>query len=596
MKPRRFASPLAALALFASTISPLARAADAPLGVDWVSNDALVHVESARPTLLLDRFLSPSFQAYLGAIPQYKRYIESAEFKQQSAQIEFVATLLDTTWERAIRDLAGGGLILSAEVVDGKPAVTLILTPSDPAFLAKAHTKLLDLARADAKGKGNPDPIKTADHRGITGYSVSSEEAHAIVRDALVITNSPKHLKTVIDRALDGKPGGAPPRELTDRRIQAKSNTDTIAWGLVRLEKLRALDPKFAIPEKIDPGATFLFGPWLEAARKAPWASAAIRWGDVAMTAEVELPAPRDGYSDTYRRYLPKPGQGAPQLLAPKGVIGNFSLWRDLASIWEVRAEIFPPEALQGLAQLDSFAGQFFGGREFGSGVLASLGTNWRLVVAEQDYAKMSPVPDIKLPAFALVIDTAPDDEEFAQRLRVAFQSFVGLANLGAAQEKAPPLESGSETVDGVTILTTHFLSPKAPAAKPGEPAAQPEPVHQRHNFTPSAMQVGNTFVLSSSIGLARDLVPLLKTPAKSMTETAILDVDGRALARLVEINKSRLVMQNMLEKGNDRAKAESEIGFLEAVLRYFSHATMTASDANESLRFFLKVDLGTAK
>ena len=47
-----------------------------------------------------------------------------------------------------------------------------------------------------------------------------------------------------------------------------------------------------------------------------------------------------------------------------------------------------------------------------GTGVLGALTSDWRLVVAMQDYTAMSPVPDVKLPAFALVVDVRPDDED----------------------------------------------------------------------------------------------------------------------------------------------------------------------------------------
>src|SRR5262249_36757087 len=83
--------------------------------------------------------------------------------------------------------------------------------------------------------------------------------------------------------------------------------------------------------------------------------------------------------------------------------------------------------------------------------------------------------PDVKLPAFALIIDLKPEDEDFHQRLKVAFQSFIGLANLGAAQQKAPPLELGSESFEGVTIATAKFMPPKT------DPSEK-EPVHGRHN------------------------------------------------------------------------------------------------------------------
>ena len=188
------------------------------------------------------------------------------------------------------------------------------------------------------------------------------------------------------------------------------------------------------------------------------------------MAAELILPVPPGGRGAAFRGFVPPEGSGAPALAKPPGMIASVSLWRDLSAVWESRADLLTPEAVQGLAQLDTFAGQFFGGRDFGTGVLGALTSDWRLVVAMQDYAAMSPVPDVKLPAFALVVDVRPDDDDFAARLKVAFQSFVGLANLGAAQSKAPPLELGSETFEGVTISTTHFMAPARKANDEARP------------------------------------------------------------------------------------------------------------------------------
>ena len=131
--------------------------------------------------------------------------------------------------------------------------------------------------------------------------------------------------------------------------------------------------------------------------------AAAIRehCGEIAAT--VELPAPPGGYPASVKGYVPAVGQGSAPQLRPPGTIASLSLWRDWATIWESRTELFTPEVVQGLAQLDTFAGQFFGGREFGSDVLGAFDPHWRLVIAHQDYEALKPAPDIRLPAFALV-------------------------------------------------------------------------------------------------------------------------------------------------------------------------------------------------
>ena len=97
--------------------------------------------------------------------------------------------------------------------------------------------------------------------------------------------------------------------------------------------------------------------------------------------------------------YVPGQGKGTAPPLRPPGTIASLSLWRDWATIWESRADLFPPETVQGFAQLDTFAGQFFGGRDFGTDVLGAFDPHWRLVVAQQDYAALKPAPDVKLPA-----------------------------------------------------------------------------------------------------------------------------------------------------------------------------------------------------
>ncbi len=198
----------------------------------------------------------------------------------------------------------------------------------------------------------------------------------------------------------------------------------------------------------------------------------------------------------------------------------------------------------------------------------------------------MSPSPDVKYPAGALLISLKPGDEEFAIRLQAAFQSFVGLVNIGAAQQKAPPLLLGSKQVDGVTITSASFLAP-------GKNKETEGPVNPRFNFSPSAFQVGNTFVLSSSLDLARSLVKSLNEPSEPSHDTLVAEADGPALAKLVDVNREQLAMRNMLEKGNDRSKAESEIDLLSALLRYLGHGRMTISDHDTQSRLSIEFHLG---
>jgi hypothetical protein len=580
-------SILAALTMVIASMATTPSLAQVPKGAGWISGDSVAYLEVSRPSAILERLTGEPFRGLIESSASVRKYLESDGYRKARGAVDAITGALDSKWDRALLDLVGGGIVVAVEP-STPPRAFLIATPRDPAFLLKAQETILALARSDAATKGQPDPIKSAEHRGIRGYGIGPKVAHAIVDGTLVLADSGESLKTIIDRSLDhpdpSKMLPADPLWQARRKVQLAD--DSAAWGLIRIDRLRQIDPKaLAVPERVNPLLTILFADWIEAARKSPWASASLTWTPERLGASLTLATPPDGFSDAFKRFVPTKGKGAPSPAMPKGMIASLGLWRDLSSIWEVRSELFPPEVVQGFAQLDTVAGTFFGGRDFGTGVLGALGTDWRLVVARQDPSTLDPIPDDKLPAFALIADLKPDDDEFAVRLKSAFQSFVGLANLGAAQTKAPPLMLGSETFEGVVISTSKFLKPKGGLA-PGEP------VHTRHNFSPSAAQVGDRFILSSSLGLIRDLIPTLKNPAGPSDATLVIAAEGAELAGLIEANRLRLVMQNMLEKGNDRPKAEEAVETLARIVRTLGRGEFTALDTPDAVQF--RIDFAT--
>ena len=575
----RFGPPTLSAWLFLIGSAPAAE----PRAARLVPPNTAIYVEVPDPTVLIDRVKGGGPRAILAAVPAYRKAVEGPQLAGASLAAGAIAFQVGTTPEAGLRSLTKGGMALA---IEGPNQAVLTITPTDPALLDRAHARFLAMARDDATKKGKPDPIKEADYKGIHGWSFSDKEAHAIIDGTLVVATGGDMLKRVIDRIKDGVPGGslADNAEFAARRAAAPK--DGAAWMFARLDRLRELDPKrFGKPATPDTGQTLLFGPWAELLRTAPWISMSLGWTERQLGLDVTLPTPAGGYPKALARYIPPAGAGAAAPLKVPGLIATLSLWRDLAAVWEVRGELFPPEAQQGFAQLDTFAGQFFGGRDFATGVLGAVESRWNLVIARQDDKALNPRPEVVLPAFALIIDLKPGDPEFAQRLQAAFQSFIGLSNLGAAQMKAPPLMIGSERFEGVTIATSSYSPPIGPA--------KAEPANRRHNYSPSAAQVGDRFVISSSVGLARSLVTAIATPPGPATELSLVaEADGESLAGLIEQNKARLVEQNMLEKGNDQAAAEGEVGLLSGLVRYLGRAGLSVQDAPDALRVHLKFDL----
>jgi hypothetical protein len=583
------------------------RAADSPTkaALDWIAADAVACVEIPHPDRLIDRLTDPLILNYASSLPQYRAAVQSKNFRELSGVVKLLAAQLDTTWDQGLKDLTGGGLVLTVEAEKAaEPRVFLIVSPRDEALLDRAHQAILKLARADATNKGKPDPVKTSDCKGVTIYSTGDGEApgYAILRGRLVVSNSAKNLSKLIDRALavetgNRQGGNAKFAECAEwKALKARGGDDDSVVALARLDRLRKLDPaRFTPSDKPDTGVTLLFRSWYELLKRAPWLSFAARWSDQELAGTLELPLPPQGHLAIVKGYVPDGGEGAAGLIQPPGTIASLSLWRDWATLWESRADLFSAEVAQNLAQLDTATGQFFGGREFGADVLGSLGPHWRLVIAQQDYGNLKPAPDVKLPGFAIVAEIAEPEGDFGQKLKTAYQTIVGLSNIDATQQKAAPLELGSEEVEGVTLATARYVLP------PGAAADQMTP-QRRYNFSPSAAQVGKFFILSSSRDLARSLIKELKgknaaaARAAAARSTFAVEAEGRELARILDLNRDRLAMQTMLERGETKEKAQAQVDQLLAFVRYLGRGRLSIEDAKNASRLELKFQLSGGK
>jgi hypothetical protein len=586
---------------------------DDPAAPVLLSKDAVIALEVPSPGRLIDRLTDPRIQDFLVTLPQYRKALEGKPFRDVASIIKVVAAQLNTTWDKGLKDLTGGGIFFALEAPESKaPHFVLIIKPKDETLPDRVLKALLKLVRQDTAGKGKPDPIKTSDHRGTAIYSPADQPqvGLAIQKGRLLVSNSKKALASLIDRGLDGpgpagaksaSPNARAPASGRDenhewKALRDRKGPDAIAWGFARMDAVRKLDPKrYAAQGNPDTGQVLFFGSWIEALKQASVATASLDWSESELSATLELPRSSSGLPAKVKGYVPGPDAGAAPLIQPPGTLASLSLWRDWATIWDSRADLFPPEVVQNLAQFDSFAGQFFGGREFGTDVLGALDPHWRLIVARQDYQSLKPAPDVKLPAFAIVAELNAPEGDFAQRLKIAFQALIGISNVEAIQNKAVPLELGSEEVEGVTLATSRYVLPQA------SPAANVTP-QQRYNFSPSAARVGKFFVLSSSSGLARLVIKELNARGAGTIEsnlgkeTLVIEADGPELARLLEINAERLAMETMLSRGETNEKARAQVQALLSFVRYLGHGRLTIRDEPATTRLDVKLRLWEQK
>ena len=141
-------------------------------------------------------------------------------------------------------------------------------------------------------------------------------------------------------------------------------------------------------------------------------------------------------------------------------------------------------------------------------------------------------------------------------------------------------------------MATTRYLVPRT-SAPAGEQALQ------RYNFTPAAAQVGKFFILSSSTPLARSLVKELKAADGSRSigseanATLTAEADGPALARFLEKNHGRSVMQAVLKEGESKEKADQRVDLNISLFYYLRHGRLVVRDDPDATRIQLKLELG---
>ncbi len=590
---------LAAALFFVDTQAPAQEASGQRLSDQVPASEVPLYLTISEPgKLFAKEFRNPVFLNALKNIPTVGPQLENPQIDQLKAVLGALAATEDMSWLEMVQELFAGPAELA---VAGPNKLALTVRPKDPARLERLHNKLLEFVESDAQQKGTPSPVKRFEHGGQKCFSLAPNESHTILDGRFLLTGSEQSLKDAIDAFHGQKKTESPLASdpgFKSAWEAAKPETRE-AWAFVNLEKLRTMNGGLYVPEEYNPLMALLFGGWVEAYNKADWTGLALSWKDAKPSLEATMPVSSETAAGPIRTaFTPPAGTYAERPLTVPNQIGTLSLWRDLGKVWNVRDKIVAGPARQGLDGLDNGIGQFFGGRDFETGVLGSLKPDWRLVVAEQNLAALNPKPDLVLPSFAVCVGYDTKDEDFRQRWVIAFQSFVGVLNVVGAQEKAPAMVQNQEQYKGASIFSAAFLPPAKATDVKNDAEKPAEGVHIRHNFRPTLAIAGDKIVVSSTVEMARAVVDSLTSAPASDTppDAAFLEIDGQKLGKIVETNKERLVMQNMVEKGNGRKGAESEIGALEALVKGLNHATATASDTKDRFTLKLSFDLNPAK
>ena len=558
----------------------LAGAADPlPPAAEWLPPEPIVSIEVSDPNRLLDRLLDPHTTAAIQETAAYQHYRKTPQMMEFLNGIRLFEASLGVSWETALRKLVGGGAMVA--VWPNGDAVAII-DGEDADLLGRLHEMALAIAQGEAEKAGQPGRVASADYRGVTGWTFNGEEAHAILGTRFVLANRAEALRAVIDLKAEGSANLA---STAHYRAAAEAAGSSPVMGYVDLATLRHLTALHnALEGTSEPLASLLFSGILESIRTSNW---------LALTADLHesllyVAAVTDGepVEEAAAFALPKsPGEGAMPNLDVPGRIAALSLYRDLHGFYAAKDDLFP-ERTSGLIFFENMMGIFFSGRDFTEEVLVELKPQVRLVVAEQVYDPAVGTPRVQVPAFALVFGMHRP-ESFMPVAEGAVQTALGLVNFTRGQQGLAGLII-DRLEHGDTRFTVAYFS-TVDAKDPGD-------LDTQFNFRPALARVGEFLVLSSTEGLARDLIDVLTAEAAEAVEPlpgvhSLMEADATALASIARANFDQLVLNNMVEQGTSREESEAGITGLITILEHLGRARLEMGSQDGQTRLMLDIE-----
>ena len=558
----RLLTPVVALAALGLLWPREVAAQDPPPAAQWVPGEAVLSLELTRPEAVLDLLLDEEITDFVTGLPVWQELEASGKLGEFQNIVNYVEFSVGTDWRDILARATGGGITLA---VGPDGTVVLMVDAADEHIVAKLHEFFLEAARGEATKAGEPDRVRSEQHGDVEVWSFDGKEAHAILGKRFVLSNRPEGLRAVLELREGTREGNL----ATKASYQAATKAvgpDAALRVYVDLDTLKqAPDVARALEQgRQNPMVALLLAGVVDSLRESTWLASGLHVERDELVLRALTDAGPTGSASPAAFALPTaPGDGPRPNLEVPNRIAAFSAWRDLHRFYAAKDELFP-ERSSGLIFFENMMGIFFSGRDLTDEVLAEMRPEIRLVVAEQTYDPAIGTPQVRFPGFAAVLGLRHPDM-FGEVVEEGWQKALGLINFTRGQEALPGLII-DRGVQGDTEFTVAYFSTSAPDVE--DRAHLP----QRFNIRPSVAMPGEYLILSSTEGLARDLIDALgeeaATNVSRLEVDTLLELDGAHLASIVEANRESMVRNNMLEEGNTRKEAETAIELLATVTR----------------------------
>jgi len=556
-----------------------------PPAIQWIPQDALIVLEVSRPKALLEVFTNDKATAAITALPLYKQQASKPKFNEFLNIISFIETTLGTDWRTGLGKLTGAGITLA---VCPEDTVLLIIDAEDGQMLERFHEFFLNVARSEAEKKGKYNIVASKEYEGVTAWTFDGKEAHTIIGKRLVLANRPEGLKAVLQRRSEAK-NESLAANTTYRAAKKTVGPDAIANAFVNLKPLINLPQVAQLfkQQSENPLSALVFAGIVEATRDSNWLALGLHIEDSTLVFRASVDGKKVAQTSPAAFALPeKPNEGVlPNLTVPRQ-IAALSLYRDLHQFYAAKDDLFP-ERTSGLIFFENMMGIFFSGRDLTEEVLAETKPEIRFVVAEQQYDPAIGTTQIKLPAFAAIL-RLHHPEQFNEVAEEAWQKALGLINFTRGQQALEGLIIDRSTYAGTKYSMAYFSTSGIDDKKN---------LDMRFNIRPALAMPGEYLILSSTDGLARDLINTLNqetaNKVKPFVETnSVVEIETAQLTSILKANRDTLVRSDMVKKGSTQEEAEAGIDMLITLVKLVNRAKLSLGTHEDLTQGSLEIKL----
>ena len=490
----------------------------------------------------------PLFQR-LKQLPNYQQALSNPQLLQLG---NFIETQLQMEWDEALSKSTHGGVY---GMFDAEYQAGAMLLHGDDDTLTQVQDTIVGFVRSVGALAGQ-NPVKQGEYMGIQAYQIG-ETRFATHNGWAVVTNNAEYGRQILNRLAGMSASSLAQTDTYKKASAARKSGEGDGWIFANIATLQN-NGQF---EQAELGmqenmlVELLFGGILSQLKYTPFLLGSIDLEDSHIRFEVDSAFDSSHIPDIRRYYFgPDDSKGAPLSLDVPNQVLAINTYRDLGQWWLLAPDLFNDQVNERIALVDATLSTFFGGKDFGQDILASLEPEIQIISTTQSFDG-KPEPEIKVPSFALVA-AMKDPETMKAELNRTFISGIGFINIIGAMEGQPQFDITLEEVDGASLVSTKYLKP-----------LDGEPIAIQYNFSPTIAFFGDNVVFSSTRDLALAVAkskPASPSDANANRKTnfeAILN--AKPIRDAIEANKEQFIVQTVLNDGSSREQAEAQVDLL---------------------------------